>query len=256
MKNISPLRYSGGKSRLYKQISQYFPKDKNIMLDLFFGGGSVGLNWLTENQNHELIANDIDNNLINFWETVKNKVNHLLFWKELINDESLTKHIFNNSKLYPSWISFLVKNKCSFNGLNEKGTWSNRAFKENFNQSTFTRLSKCSNLIQRTIFYNYDYRTLIPILNKEIFIYLDPPYLIPNVKKLYKHGDFNHNELSEILKNIKTKWVLSINDCSEIRDWYKDFNIYEINITYTSSNTNKNKCKKVKELVITNFKKD
>jgi len=41
---ISPLRYSGGKSRLYKQIKQYFPKDKNIMIDLFFGGGSIGLN--------------------------------------------------------------------------------------------------------------------------------------------------------------------------------------------------------------------
>lgn len=91
-----------------------------------------------------------------------------------------------------------------------------------------------------------------------MFVYLDPPYLISNAKKLYNYGDFNHKELAKILKNtyLNIKWVMSVNDCKEIRKLYKDFNIYEVDAVYSSSNNGGRKSKRTKELVITNFKKE
>ncbi|MCI5582993.1 MAG: DNA adenine methylase [Anaeroplasma sp.] len=40
----SPLNYTGNKYRIIEQISQFFPKQVNCMIDLFCGGATVGLN--------------------------------------------------------------------------------------------------------------------------------------------------------------------------------------------------------------------
>lgn len=40
----TPLNYTGNKYRLLNQIQPYFPKNINIMVDLFCGGTTVGLN--------------------------------------------------------------------------------------------------------------------------------------------------------------------------------------------------------------------
>lgn len=40
----SPLNYTGNKYRILSQISEHFPKKINIMVDLFCGGATVGLN--------------------------------------------------------------------------------------------------------------------------------------------------------------------------------------------------------------------
>lgn len=261
---ISPLRYSGGKSRLYGQIKQYFPHDKEIMIDIFFGGGSIGLNWLQENPKKLLIANDIDENLMAFWYMVKHDLLYFRMYQNLLKiteNETLTKEIFNgldakenegtNSPIY-----YLIRNKCSFNSI---GTYSEQAFKQNFNQSTFDRIEKCHKLLERTWINNINYEQWMNELQKEkwltrAFVYLDPPYLIKSAKHLYKHGKFNHKKLLNILKNAKIQWVLSINDSEEIRTMYCDFNIYEITAVYTMTNAGGNNNKKVKELVITNFK--
>src|SRR3989344_5260763 len=40
----SPLNYIGGKYKILNQILPYFPKDINNFIDLFAGGGNVGIN--------------------------------------------------------------------------------------------------------------------------------------------------------------------------------------------------------------------
>lgn len=40
----SPLNYTGNKFRILDQIQPYFPKKIDVMVDLFCGGATVGLN--------------------------------------------------------------------------------------------------------------------------------------------------------------------------------------------------------------------
>ena len=40
----SPLNYTGNKFRILSQIKPYFPEKVNVMVDLFCGGATVGLN--------------------------------------------------------------------------------------------------------------------------------------------------------------------------------------------------------------------
>lgn len=45
----SPMNYIGGKYKLLSQIEPKFPKDINIFLDMFCGGGNVGINAVAKN---------------------------------------------------------------------------------------------------------------------------------------------------------------------------------------------------------------
>ena len=72
----------------------------------------------------------------------------------------------------------------------------------------------------------------------ELFCYLDPPYLIKSSlygKKGNAHKDFNHEALATLLLNRKN-WVLSYNDCEEIRAFYKGFRIVIPEWKYGMSN--------------------
>lgn len=64
----SPLNYTGSKFRLLAQILPLFPKNMSIMLDLFCGGGSVGVNVEAKN----IIMNDKLKELIDILDLFKN----------------------------------------------------------------------------------------------------------------------------------------------------------------------------------------
>ena len=70
------------------------------------------------------------------------------------------------------------------------------------------------------------------------FAYLDPPYLIESSlygKKGNAHKNFDHLQLADILKKRKY-WILSYNDCEEIRKLYQEFHIITPNWKYGMSN--------------------
>ena len=70
------------------------------------------------------------------------------------------------------------------------------------------------------------------------FTYLDPPYLIKSSlygKKGDAHKDFDHEGLANILHK-REHWLLSYNDCEEIRDLYSGFHIITPNWKYGMSN--------------------
>jgi len=80
---------------------------------------------------------------------------------------------------------------------------------------------------------NLDYKETIN-KHKDAFCYLDPPYL--NGQALYgvkgnTHKDFDHEELAKILQD-KERWIMSYNDCQEIRDLYSSFTIISIEWVY------------------------
>jgi len=82
---------------------------------------------------------------------------------------------------------------------------------------------------------NQDYKDIIHYFDSDnTFFFVDPPYL--KKEKYYKNHTFlteeNHIELSEILKNIKGRFLLSYQDRPLMRELYIDFNLYK----YTGNN--------------------
>ena len=84
----------------------------------------------------------------------------------------------------------------------------------------------------------------------DTLFYLDPPYW--NCENDYGRGVFSKNdfdELAKLLKRIKGKFIMSINDVPEIRCIFKAFYIKEVQTTYT---TGLQPGKKANELLISN----
>ena len=74
-------------------------------------------------------------------------------------------------------------------------------------------------------------------------MYLDPPYFLSSNlygKRGDHHKNFDHEGLAEVLRN-RDKWLLSYNDCEQVRDLYSGFSFmstkwrYGMNASKTSN---------------------
>lgn len=259
----SNLRWPGGKSKMTKILDKFFPKRVDKYLETFTGGGSVLL-YVAQKYNPEVIyANDIDNKLINYYNTVKNN-------PQLLIDECLNiKNTFDSetfreefSKLDRNKAShFFIANKTSFGGLNSN--YSSQAYNKNFSVKCIDKIHDISGVIRDINFVNVDFIKLDDeIKNIEgFFIYLDPPYFGNKKIGLYGekgnlHKNFDHLALFEWINahSANNKIMISYDDSPYIRELYKDYNIYGFDFVYSMTNTGGNLCKTGKEIVITNYK--
>lgn len=255
----SNLRWAGGKSKMMKILDKFMPDTINKYFEVFVGGGSVLLHIIQKYKPYRVIANDIDENLINYYQNVRenpdNMINKCLQVKGTYSSEQF-KNIFQNLNPTES-VDFFIKNKTSFSGLN--GNYSKLAYEKNFSINSINKIKDVSSVIQSVEFTNCDFEELDLDLS-DYFIYLDPPYYSNKEKGLYGkkgklHKEFNHEALYEFVEYYgkDNKIMISYDDCEYIRNLYKDYFIYNFDFFYSMTNTGGNKCKKGKELVITNY---
>jgi len=253
IKNVSPLRYPGGKTRACKIIDniiiQYFDMDYfDTVVSPFFGGGSFEF-YLQNKYRLYLIVNDKFTPLYNFWKQVK--LDKTVLCEELRKIKSVSKEQFMdyrktimnlNDDILEQSIQYFIINRCSFSGSTLSGGFSEEASKKRFTTSS---INKIETLDFRNIeIYNNDFYDFINNLsiNSKTLLFLDPPYYLKSKSKLYgnngdMHESFNHNLLFELL-NTRKNWIITYNNCDYIRDLYKDYIIIDINWSY-SMNTSK-----------------
>ena len=83
----SPLNYTGGKYKLLPQILPYFIKNIDTFYDIFCGGCNVGINVKA----NKVICNDIDCNVINVLDYLKNNINSIDEINRVIKEYKLNK---------------------------------------------------------------------------------------------------------------------------------------------------------------------
>jgi len=104
-------------------------------------------------------------------------------------------------------------------------------------------------LIRVTI-ENLDFRDLIPRYDRpHTLFYLDPPYHDCDYYN-YNFTEDDFLDLERILKSIKGKFILSINDDEFTRELFGDYYIEEVNTIYSTPRTSR---PRVTELLIRNF---
>lgn len=250
MKNFSPLRYPGGKSRAIDILYSYIPKDTKEIVSPFFGGGSFEL--YCANQNINIIGYDIFNSLVIFWQQLKANPKQLA--EKVKNYYPLSKEEFYSLQKKQSILvdpleiasSFFVLNRASFSGSTLSGGMSINH--PRFNENSINKLFNF-NISNFSVNLQSFEKTITE--HSGSFFYLDPPYFIKN--SLYGingncHKGFNHTLLRDMLLNEK-KWILSYNYCDEILELYKNFNYIIPSWSYGMS-----KDKLSKEILI--FSKD
>lgn len=255
-KNISPLRYPGGKTRackiLDKILVDYFEmKNVKTVISPFFGGGSFEF-FIQNKYNLNIIANDKFTQLYSFWNCCKN--NQLELYQKLIETETITKEKFTEyrekiitepNELQQAYYYFVI-NRCSFSGATLSGGFSKEASQKRFTKSSIEKI-KSLNLENMEI-SNDDFEKFLNDKHDGL-IFLDPPYYLGSKSKLYGnngdlHETFDHQKLQKILET-KTNWMMTYNNCDYIKKLYEDCLIIETSWTYGM-----NKTKESSEIVI------
>ena len=266
----SPLRYPGGKSRAIKFLYQYFPNDFKIYKEPFFGGGSVGIYIAQITKNTKIYANDLNYELYCFWHSLKMHPNKLIegiielknkfkIGKELY-DFILYRRDFNLSTLERG-IDFFILNRITFSGIVDSGGFSQKAYESRFTISSIDRLKNSHKIIKN---FNFSCDNFFDFVDsnssnqKDTFIFLDPPYYSSVKSKLYGkkgilHSNFNHEKFRDYLYKIKSKFLLTYDNCDYIRELYKDFYTLEWDLQYGMNNYKQKKADIGKELLISNY---
>ena len=100
---------------------------------------------------------------------------------------------------------------------------------------------------------NQDFETLIRHYDRsDAFFYADPPYF--STEDMYEvgFGWDDHVRLRETLGRIKGKFLLSYNDCPEIRELYDGFSLFDFSRTHSMAQRYE-AGKEFKELLIANY---
>ncbi len=233
----SPLRYPGGKSRAVKQIYSFIPENEEVLCSPFLGGASVELACSTR---MKVRGYDTFGPLVDFWNALMDDQDKLADAVARFLPLSRTKFYYLQKtyvkikKRLDRAAAFFVLNRSSFSGTTLSGGMSPGY--PRFNESAIQRLRdfRASQFSVRKA----DFRDSIE-KNKDAFLYLDPPYW--NGQSLYglrgdTHKGFDHAALADMLHH-RDRWILSYNDCDEIRKLYRGYRILSIDWTYGMNKT-------------------
>jgi DNA adenine methylase len=258
---MSFFRYPGGKSKIGKIIINKLLAIINNNKELeyrepFFGGGSIGLNFLKNiPDKNNIWINDYDYGISNLWtsvicfsEELKKRVKN---YKPSVESfyELKKDLLLGSDDVLDSGFKKLVIHQISYSGLGTRSGGPLGGKKQSSKYKIDCRWSPdyiCKRIdefnllfskykLKENICTKHDFSKLITDCDKMSLLYLDPPYYLKG-GDLYQYS-FNvkdHYRLSVLLKNTKHHWILSYDDTPEIREMYYWAKIEEINnINYT-----------------------
>ncbi|MCI5630207.1 MAG: DNA adenine methylase [Clostridium sp.] len=247
-----PICRMGGKSKLRKTIIKMIP-EHTCYVELFFGAGWV---YFGKEPSKVEVINDIDKELINLFKMIKY---HAPEVERLLQYEFSGRDIFEEYKNYTveylteihRAIRFLYLITQSFAGIG--GTYGYGTNTKPSPQIFYKDvLIELKNRLRNTYVENLDFSKIIDKYDRDYsFFFCDPPYYnTAGYGNTFGKGE--HLLLRDKLKNLKGKFLLTINDDPEVREWYKDFNIKEVQVNYSVSKQQEAR-KKYAELIITNY---
>ena len=270
------MNYLGNKYRIIGQIQKYFPKDINVMVDLFCGGGDVTIN--TEAKKH--YANDINYQVIDIFREFQNKpIDELLAY---IDGKIAEWHLTDtDSEAYLKFREYYNQTRnpldlfillCySFNNqirFNSKGEF-NMPFGKDRSSFTGDMRINLVKTVQRfkgvefstKSFTDFDFS----VLSEGDFVYADPPYLITWATYNEGWGEAEEYSLYNLLTELDKKGIkFALSNVSEhkgqqndiLLKWVSDngYHLHDIDFNYDNCNYHaQNTDKPTREVLITNY---
>ncbi len=241
------LRYPGGKSRAVKHLLPFVPGDTTEMCAPFFGGGALELACVE--RGIRVHGYDVFTPVVYFWQAVLRdpkmlsqmiEVHHPLSGKEKFKHfQTVLSEACDTEEEFSFRLAaiFFILNRCSFSGTTLSGGMSEEAAAKRFTISSIDRVRDFP--LKNFAVQKADFKDSIPC-HRDVFLYCDPPYMLKKERNnLYgdkgsAHRGFDHVALYELLSE-RGNWMLSYNNCPEILELYKDYEIYYPDWSYGMS---------------------
>lgn len=222
------MSWIGGKKSSRDIIIPRFPIYYEKYIEVFGGGGWI-LFGKPPGNDHE-VFNDFNSNISNLFYCVREhseelieKLRYVLNCREdfdrikhIISEKAEIGDVQRASEFY-QLIRYSYASSCDSFGGKPHSMWGN-----------FPLIEQASRRLQRVVIENKDFEKLISAQDSEVsFFYCDPPYF--STESYYENVGFktaDHERLRDSLKNISGKFLVSYNDCPEIRELYDGYEMY------------------------------
>lgn len=216
------MAWVGGKKALRDEILARFPRNYKRYIEVFGGAGWVLFHKPPGNDFE--VFNDFNGNLVNLYrcvreqpEALRGELRYMLnsrldfeYMKKMLHSQAVLPDV-RRAAYYYALIRYSYAAGTSTFGSQPHAMWNN-----------FTLIESAAGRLQKVVIENKDCVKLIRQYDRpESFFYCDPPYY--NADQYYEAvsaDGFDHAELADALLGIKGKFLLSYNDCPEIRALY------------------------------------
>lgn len=278
----APMNYIGNKYRIIGQIQKWFPKNVNLMVDIFCGGCDVTFNTSA----NEHIANDLNFFVIDIYkeiqrlgveETIRRIDDIIKEWKLTKKDKEAYERFRNHYNSTKEPLDLYVLMCFSFNyqfRFNSSYEYNNPFGKDrsSFNEVMRDNLSKLQGIIEQVRYTSCDFREFdYSLMKKGDFLYADPPYLITcgsynDGKRGFKGwSEEDERALYNILDDLDEREIkFALSNVSHhkgavnhiLLDWWKEhkYHMHKINFNYNNCNYQAQNSKNItQEVLVTNY---
>lgn len=253
--NPSPLRYPGGKYKLYNYI-EALVKENNCTtyIEPFCGGTAIALELLFNDVVKKVIINDYDYTIFAFWDSVLNRTDDFV---DLIRNTEVTieewnrqKEIRNNINAHNSLevgFSTFFLNRTNRSGIIDKAgpiggkdQTGNYSIDCRFNKDKLIeqvkKISSYKNSIQLYNMEAMDFIDKVILRTKKSFTFFDPPYYGKGpglYTNFYIHED--HERLAQHIIRVmrNRKWIVTYDNITAIKNMYSKVEGIEFELQYT-----------------------
>lgn len=216
------MAWVGGKKALRDEILARFPRNYKRYIEVFGGAGWVLFHKPPGNDFE--VFNDFNGNIVNLYrcvreqpEALRNELRYMLnsrldfeYMKGMLHSQAVLPDV-RRAAYYYALIRYSYAAGTSTFGSQPHAMWNN-----------FPLIESAAGRLQKVVIENKDCVKLIRQYDRpESFFYCDPPYY--NADQYYEavsSDGFDHAGLADALLGIKGKFLLSYNDCPEIRALY------------------------------------
>lgn len=253
---VSPLRYPGGKARLFPFVAKIIENNSlysSTYCEPYAGGAGLALKLLSTGFVKRVMLNDLDEAIFAFWKSVLDAPDQFC---EMIASTKVTIDEWHRQRMV--WerkdptdflglgFSVFFLNRTSRSGIidgsgpiggySQSGIWKIdvRLNKEKHIQN-IQRIKPFRSCISLSMFDAHHYIKDV-FRMRDVFIYLDPPYYVKG-KKLYRnsytHAD--HCQIGGCLdENRDSRWIVSYDDVPEVRQIYRNFSPTTYEMPYSA----------------------
>ena len=248
----------GSKYSLIKDIITLIPPHTTYV-EAFVGGGSIFWN---KSPAKKSVINDLDKELIEGYRILK-RIPTSVDMTILDNSKKVGKYYpavekFINSVTSKSpdrdkLLAFTEKYAGTFGSKGFDGIYRNPSIGNKWKQ-----IDQYKALLKPTTIVSKDYLQVLKDYDSPTtFFFLDPPYEVEAEQKFkegyYKSSIIDYEKMNDALKQIKGKFLLTINNSKYIRDIFKDFNQKTLIVRNPSQRGISKEAENRKELFISNY---
>ena len=253
--NPSPLRYPGGKYKMYEYVAQLIQENNcNTYIEPFCGGAAVALELLFDGVVKKIVINDYDYTIYCFWDSVLHRTDEFIkmvlqvdvSMEEWYKQKAIREDLDSYNSLEIGYSTFFL-NRTNRSGIIDKagpiGGFSQQGdylINCRFNKERLVaQIKKIGEKRDSIKVYNLealDFINDVILKTRKAFIFFDPPYYGKGpglYTNFYCHGD--HANLAQaILEKLKNrKWIVTYDNVNAIKSMYSKVNSVEFELKYS-----------------------